>query len=357
MIRLLDRYVTGYFLRLFFLFAVAAPLLFVLFDVTDNLDRHLRRGATLDEVALSYVYQFPQFVLWALPVAALIATIFTVNGMTRHSEVAAAKAGGVSFFRLYAPIPAMGLLITIGGLALAEVVPSTIRLQAEVLGLKSRLRGTRTNFLFPTEDGRVFVIQRLDLEEGRIMQPALELEGDGELVPNMTATANQAVYRPDEGWVLQDGRVWLDWADGTQRSFQFSSMRPAGLDQSPEDLLVSQKEPDEMRYAELGRLISTVERAGGQARKLRVDQAQKIAIPIATFIIVLFAMPLATTTPRGGTAYGVGISLGITILYLLLFRLTGALGAGGTISPIAAAWIPNGIFLVAGLALMTRVRT
>src|SRR5690606_22070408 len=54
--RILDRYVTREFLRLFLLFALASPLMFVIFDITDNLDRHLARGIPPARVALSYVY-------------------------------------------------------------------------------------------------------------------------------------------------------------------------------------------------------------------------------------------------------------------------------------------------------------
>ena len=93
MTRILDRYVSREFMRLFLLFAIAAPVLFVLGDLTDNLDKYIDRGLTAKAVGLSYVYQFPLFVLYSFPIASLIATIFTVYSITRHSELAAAKAG------------------------------------------------------------------------------------------------------------------------------------------------------------------------------------------------------------------------------------------------------------------------
>ncbi len=82
-----------------------------------------------------------------------------------------------------------------------------------------------------------------------------------------------------------------------------------------------------------------------------------LSIPVATLVVMLFGAPLATSTRRGGTAYGIGISLGTTILYMLLFKIAGALGMGGSISPWAAAWVPNLLFLVTGSWLMMRVRT
>jgi lipopolysaccharide export LptBFGC system permease protein LptF len=34
-----------------------------------------------------------------------------------------------------------------------------------------------------------------------------------------------------------------------------------------------------------------------------------------------------------------------------------AVGAGGVVDPIVAAWLPNAVFLLAGLVLLARVRT
>ena len=106
-----------------------------------------------------------------------------------------------------------------------------------------------------------------------------------------------------------------------------------------------------MRYAELGRFIEILRRSGGRPLELMVERAQKIALPVATLV------PLATSSRRGGSAFGVGISLAITIVYLMLFKIAGAAGASGALPPTIAAWIPNGVFLAAAAVLMARVRT
>src|SRR5262245_19533642 len=141
MTRLLDRYISREFLRLFMLFSIGAPLLFVLGDLTDNIDRYLDRGLKPEAIALSYLFKFPLFVLYSFPIASLIGTIFTVNNMTRHAELAAAKAGGISFWRLLAPLPALGVLLTLVALGLSELVPITNRKSADLL----RVGGGRTN--------------------------------------------------------------------------------------------------------------------------------------------------------------------------------------------------------------------
>ncbi len=356
MFRLLDRYIIGQFVRLTILFTISTPALFILGDVTDNLDKFQARGLSAGAVAMGYVYQLPTFMVWSLPIAALIATVFTVNTMTRHSEVAAAKSGGVSFHRLFLWVPIMGVLLTLFGLALSELAPVADQKRAEVMGA-NRNSQTREDFVYRNQHGDVFEIRRLIPEANRIYGLAMEREGDEPDVPGRQLVARTAAFLPDSGWTLYDGYVRLFYGPGQERTMEFSSLRQPSFSEKPEDLLARPKEPEQMRFAELKRFIGILRRSGGKPLQLETELWQKIALPVASLVIVLFAAPLATSSRRGGAAYGVGISLAVTIVYLMLFKIAGAAGAAGTIDPLVAAWLPNAVFGAAGVVLMVRVRT
>ncbi|MFP4623786.1 MAG: LptF/LptG family permease [Gemmatimonadota bacterium] len=355
--RILDRLVVGEFVRLFLVFILASPVLFVLGDLTDNLDTYLDRGYATEQVLMGYVYQMPLFISWGLPVAALIATIFTVNNMTRHSEVAAAKAGGVSFYRLYAMLPVLGIVLTALGLVLTELVPVGNRLRAETFeqdGRRSHL--ARSDFVYRDLDGRIFGIRRLDVSDGEIRGITVEREGNEPEVPSVHIFAENAAY-DSTGWNLRDGYLRLMAGPDVERTFRFARLRTTGFDEEPETLVDTQKDPDMMGYAELGQLIQILQRSGGEPLDLMVERSQKLAIPVAALVIILFAAPLANSGPRGGAAYGVGVSLGITIIYLMLFKIAGAAGSSGTLDPRLAAWLPNGVFAAAAMVLLRQVRT
>ena len=353
----LDRYVTREFLRLFILFAISAPILFILGDVTDNIDTFMDRQLSMRHIALGYVYQLPEFIFYSFPIAALIATIFTVSNMTRHSEMAAAKAGGVSFYRVLLPLPLLGIVLTGVALFISELTPIAGARRAELHGEKQGRQQARTEFVYRAQGGAVYAIRLLDTERNRIDGLTVHRQGDEEAVPTVSITADEAMYDPASGWVLMNGYLRFLRGKGKESTMRFDQLRPTHFVETPEQLLAVPKEPEEMRYAELGNFIDIMERSGAKPLKLMVEHAQKIAIPVATLIIILFAAPLANTTSRGGPAYGIGISLGITILYLMLFRLAAAAGATGTLPTTLAAWLPNFLFLGAAGLLLTRVRT
>jgi lipopolysaccharide export system permease protein len=112
-----------------------------------------------------------------------------------------------------------------------------------------------------------------------------------------------------------------------------------------------------MRYAELRRYIEALTRSGSNAKKLQVELALKIAIPFICLIITLFGAPLAISTPKSGAAWGVAASLATTFIVLLMFQLAKAIGSGGVLPPLLAAWMPNILVGVAAVYLLRKAPT
>src|SRR5690606_29455603 len=197
----LDRYVAREFMRLFLLFALCAPLLFVLGDWTENIDRYAREQLPISAVALGYLYQMPMFISWSFPVAALIATVFTVNSMTRHSEMTAAKAGGISFFRALRVLLPLGIVLTLAALVLTELIPVGTRLRKEVMREVERMPEVmRHDFVNPGPVGHVYTIRQLNAAGPSMTGITIERAYAG--VPILRITPNTATWDSITGWTL-----------------------------------------------------------------------------------------------------------------------------------------------------------
>lgn len=352
--RLLDGLVARTFLRLFGLSVVAMPLLFIVGDLTDNLDDYLNRELAAAEILLGYVYMLPQFFLWSFPISGLIAGVFTVHGMTTQLEVMAAKAGGISFYRLVAPIVLLGCLITGVAFAMSDLVPWANARAADTMENRRIEREWRSDFAFQSENGYTMAVGRLTLVDNRITNVTMTQETDeGDQIHIEAAGAQW-----EEGhWLFRDGTWRQISAPGDEFSTRFEYMQVAGLTEAPIDLIQEVRDPDEMTRAQIERQTRIARRAGADVHQLILALHQRWSIAAATLIILLFGIPLATSSKRGGTAYGIGVALGSTILYLVLMKVFGGLGESATIPPEWAAWTPNGVFLLAGLSLLSRVRT
>ena len=354
--RILDRLVLATFLKLFVLVLAASPPLFVIGDIAENLDDYIDRGLTGFEVAQSYVYQLPLFIQWSFPIAALLATVFTIHGMTIHREVVAAKAGGVSFHRLILPIVWAGMVLTVVALGLSEVVPRANRISAQILRSEAPGRTWRSDFVYRSEEGLTWQVERLTAADGRMLGIVLERPVSGD-DPGLHVTAEGARFSEPDGWLLSAGHLRTLAADSTERALQFDRLYIPEIEERPEELLEVPPEPEEMTYAEIDRLADIIQRTGGDALELLVKREQKISIPVTTLVIILFGAPLATSNKRGGAAYGIGLSLATVIVFMMMLRVSGALGEAGALTPLVAAWLPNAVFAAAAVFFMVRVRT
>ena len=354
----LDRYVFKEFWKILVTTALGFPLLLVIIDLTDNLEKYLARNLPKQDIALSYLYWIPESMFMVIPAAVLFATVFSIGAFTRHSEITAAKASGISFYRIALPIFIGAILAAALDLALGEIVPITNSRRNDLLE-EDKFRGStlRYNFAFQGEYGRVYKIQTLNTATQSLDGLQIERKGTGPEYPTILVAAERAKWHPDSGWTIERGEMKLVSDSVPDFSIAFARMLDHRFVEEPQDMMAKPRPPQEMRYEELTRFIQFAERSGSDANKERVERALKIAIPVTCIIIALFGAPLATSTQRGGAAYGVGISLGITVVFLLMVQLTKAIGAKGLMPPDLAAWVPSAIFALLGLVLLARVRT
>jgi lipopolysaccharide export system permease protein len=356
--RMLDRYVLREWLRIFLVVMLGFPLLVIVIDLTDKLGKYLSLGISRGAVALAYVYGMPDTMFLVLPAAVLFATVFTVGSLGRHAELTAAKASGISFYRLVRPIFFAGAAAFALGIGLGELVPIGAARRAELLGEKAnRATSSRFNFVYRADGGWVYAIRSLEIATREMQDPILERVGTGPAYPTIVVTARRGRYASALGWTLQDGRVRYVLRPGVEQTFEFRALRTRVLRETPEELLAEPKAPEEMRYAELGRYIDALARSGSDVRKLTVDRALKLAIPFTCIVIALFGAPLAITSPRSGAAWGVAVSLATTFVFLLLMQLARAIGGGGLLPPTVSAWFPNALAALAAAWLLKRVQT
>lgn len=358
LLRPLDRYVLSEFLKILCATAIGFPVLVIIIDVTENLNKYLQRHLPPMDIAKAYIFGVPWTMFQVLPAAVLFATVFSIGGFTRHSEISAAKASGISFYRFIAPIAWGAVIATVLGLMLGAAMPAANGRRDSLLRENhSGNAVTRSNFTFATAQGRVYKISSADASKGTLDRVEIDRKGQWPDYPSYLIYARDAKWSAGKGWLVGSGVLHVLTGDSSNFTVTFDSLRDKALTEPPKNLLANQKAPDEMGYVDLGNFITAMERSGTDVNQLRVERMLKIAIPATCIIIMLFGAPLATSSKRGGAAYGVGVSLGTTVIFLMLVQLTQAIGGKGLVNPELAAWLPGMLFLAVGAALLARVRT
>lgn len=355
----LPRYVFWQWFRVFVLTAVGLPFVSVLSQLTDNLRRLLDLNLTAGTIALSYLYALPQNIAQMMPAACLFAAVFTVGPLAKHSELTAAKAGGISFHRVARPIFLASAVAAVVAFLIGEWSTAATTRQLELQKNRvARVDSTRYSFVFRAETGWVYLVRMLNAAEQKMQQVVLEHAVRDSTTPLFAITADSAQWDTrTRGWRFLNGASHVLSPGGEILTMSFVELRLPAFRETPRELLIEPKNHSEMTYRELGRYITSLRASGNDTKKLEVEQAVKLALPAACLIIALFGAPLAMSAPRAGAAVGIAISLGTTLAYLLMINLAQAVGASGIMNPVAAAWVPNGFFLLLGLWLLVKVRT
>ena len=115
--------------------------------------------------------------------------------------------------------------------------------------------------------------------------------------------------------------------------------------------------PDYMGFADLRAYTERLRAGGFDVTEQDVALWRKAAFPFVPLIMTLLAVPFAATIGRSGAMGGIGVGIALAISYWTVISIFAALGTGGALPPILAAWAPNLIFGAGALYLLLKART
>ena len=146
------------------------------------------------------------------------------------------------------------------------------------------------------------------------------------------------------------------------------STHQVGTAGSPDDYLVSGFKESDITVAlpvpsatrakpfteQSSRALWAVPVEGEDGRLARIEFHRRLAIPFASLVLALVAIPLGLSSRKGGKSMGVVLTLLLVFSYYLLFVFGISLARQGRLSPGAGVWLPDLVFLVLGVILLLR---
>jgi lipopolysaccharide export system permease protein len=354
----ITRYFLAEFLRPMVVSFAALIVLVMVAEVMEHLDKFIAGKAGLGLVLQYLVSLMPLRGLEVLPVAALLATLFSLGNLSHRNEITAAMSGGIHPWRCVQLILLFGAGLSVLALGVSEwLAPRATRHAKTLWKLDIRHFASlrQTSFESVTaagEDGLFYTIGLLDLGENRLEHPVVEWTEAGRPARLLAAGA----ARWEEGhWVFRDGAEWRFDADSRPGSPEAFEERRLDLKESPEELVPQDPESEEMNYREFNRYLRRLRTLGVPTRKQEVELHMKLAFPLTSLIVMLLGIPFAFRK-SGGKVRAVGLALGAVFFYFGLMEVGRALGQKPWCPPIAGAWLANAVFIAGGLWRFVRMK-
>jgi len=357
-LKLIDRYVSFRFISRLIWSVVAAVVIFVVLDMVEMLGKFIDSDVPTAIVFQYYYLYLPYIAYLILPVATLLATMFTVGSLTMSNELVAMHASGISFYRPMSWLLLLAVLTAAVTFMFGEtIVPKFNRQRMdiyryEVKKIPRESRASHGHLYVQIDQDTQLSIDRFNSQTGEAFGLQIVDVDSGRLTGRVDA---EKMIWLNNAWHLQgsvsrefDEQGNVAWLKGSSQK----DLVEIGL--RPDQMEKVQIKPEEMNYIELRDYIRKQKSIGANIVKWRVDLFSKVSLPAATIIIVLFGAPIASIRRRSGTVLGFGLALFICFIYFGFIQVGKVLGHKAVLEPLVSAWVGNVFFGLLGLVILFR---
>lgn len=335
----------SYLLRLFlagFLQVIGVFVgFFFLLDGVESIRRFAHKGFfNWGDALLLMACRLPAFITLLMPSITLLSVLMVLARLSRQNEITVMRASGVSLHRILIPFLMGGVLIAGSQLLLQNtIVPQSNRvaqnLEDALLGHRTESRRDVDNLWLKSGQQLIHVHQILPVERVLLDVTAYQFDAKHRLLSRLETSS---AYMHQGQWFLSQGMIYRYGERVTVDTF---SQRTWNVALKPEQLNRTSLDPEFLSLRQLHLLAERTQREGYDATRLRVLLHDKITQPITTLAAILLAFPFTLRIHRrGGVTRSLLLGLLLGFALFVLTDLSKALGLGGRLPPMLAAWAP-----------------
>lgn len=323
----------------------------------------VNHGVGLGQVMSLIGYIMPAFLELTFPMAVLLGVLLGFGRMSGDRELIAARACGISLYRLAIPVVAVAVVVY----AIASWFAFSVRpwansnLQAELYRL-TRTRSTaglKEKIFDSSFPGLVLYVDHISSDNGSLHGVLISDARNGQ--QQNTIIARSGIILPDE----KHNTITLRLFDGSifgiepqSNKSHVTSFLIYDLNVEPESGLADiTREPEEMTYRELRNTIASARAAHHPDYLAEAEMAGKYTVPLATLLFAVLGIPLGLKPARGGQSERFGVAIALFFLYYMLMRLGRTLAERGALNAYAAMAIPDVVFLALAVWMFYRSAT
>lgn len=359
--KIIDRYIIREFLKVFAICVAGFILVFLLVEITDKIKYYFQHNPSGRLMLKFFLVKIPGYLFFAIPLSILLGGMLSLLMMARHSEVIAMQANGIDALTIARPVLLVGAVAGVVMFLLNEsVVPwcnhyAEYIQEVEIAGKKS-MTVIRKDRIWTRSADSVTHIRKFDPSKN-LLEDVSIIRWNPQYRFVERIHAEKAKWW-DNRWVLYGVNRTVVSPEGRFIVESVPSM-VGGLDRNPGDFGRVERLAKEMNLVQLGEYIDGLEKDGQIPTRYLVDWHNKLAFPFVCLIMAALSVPFAVRArPRGGgVALGLAVSMAVAFSYWVVHTLFIALGHGGYVPPLVAAWGANLIFGLTATILLLQAGT
>lgn len=354
-IKILDRYISKQVIEMFLMGVFVFTTIIFASDTFITLIKQIAKFGIPFKVAfIMILLNLPSVIVMTIPMGVLLATVMTLNRLSLSSEITVMRACGIGLNRIAKPIFLFAILMSLSSFFINETVVPVMTRQSKDLALwalgQKNIPEGKENFVFKeiNDNGTLKRLFYVGFCKKKTLYNVTVLDNAKDDTIQVLQ-ARQGKTSPD-GWVFEKGAAYTIANSGQVLNttlFDTSTVK-FGLDLSKE---LNKNTAKEMNFTKLAKYLVSTNISDVDRRIYTIELFDKIALPITTIVFVLVGVPLAITPPRVRYNRGFLFSILIIFAYYVVRALSISFGEAGSMTPFIAAWLPNIILTIWGIAL------
>jgi len=360
LVKIIDMYVFKRLFVLFFLIFLSLLSIFSIINIVELIDEAIKNNVAFIYILKYVVYSIPEYSSLFFPVSILTAVLLTFSLMSKNNEIIAVQVSGIGLHRLTLPVIIWGILISIVAFMVQEnIAPSANQKAQDALNVVRNIRH-QTNLEFNknwivTANNKFYFYNFFDKRSKKFVKfNIVELDDNFEMKKRIFS--RQAQWKIRNELILKDGfertfneKLPVDY-------YPFKSKKEIvedGRGIFTKKIAFSQF----MNITELREYINYLKDNKSDSEKYEAKLYYKYAFPFSSLVMVLIAIPFSFMMGNKGTLYGIGIAVGISMIYWGAIGIFSALGSTTLLSPFISAFAPVFIFGAVSIYLFINIKT
>lgn len=331
-----------------------------LVDLFMHIATYLQNNVSVHDIVMVMLYYIPKTIWYAVPVAILFSTSYSLSDMYANNELEALFASGVSLFRFTLPVLILSVVLSFGlfffeNHFVVQTYEKKTSLQDKLLNKKTN--ENNTDVIVLSANGRIIYKARRYIESSKKLSDAYFVFRDEEKNLQAIVFASTSFWdETNERWNLQAAVQYTPVGE----KFEVGNPEKKYTDLLTESYTIFRKTNVDIQSVsakDAKVYISHLKKAGLPYHEQLSEYYKKFAFPFIVFIVVFLSIGLTGKTKKNVLLISLASCISSSVLFYVTMMVTMVFAKHGYITPFMGAWFPVIFYTIASIILLRYSRT
>ena len=354
--KILQKYLLNEFLKYFAATIISLIFFYITIDFISNIGAFTKHSPEFQYIIIYYLYKLPEIIYRVLPLSILLSTLLSISAFNKNNEITAVKSSGLSMLKFFAPLIALGLVIS----AASFLLSNFIAVRTNVLRRVVMQRDINKNKSFNAKSVYKYVTKNILIHYKRCIVTAEIMDPSDKTIKGVNVYVFNDKFVLLKRYIAKSGRFGnkgLELSAGQVDGFNVKN-KSGGFEQKyfkavkiPVYLNLNffrsnTLRPEFLSIINLSKMVAVAKKSESGLSYVLTSYYSKLSFPLINLILILIGISIGLMLgKKGNSPVSIGISIVFAFTWWVINSIALSLGESAQLSPFLAAFMEDIIFM------------